>query len=209
MKKILVALLLLIAMVANCVMLASCDMFGGSNDGEDEEWNNEVVEGKINITFYHTMGENLRTVLNAYLEDFEAMYPNIHVIHEPVGGYDDVRSQISTELTVGGGPNLAYCYPDHVALYNVAKAVVTLDEFINGGKATTDAGKLADGTVADLGLTEEQSIYLEDYGHIGQIDQILSLERALKEGKVKEGSTVCMIAAGIGYTWAANIIKWG
>ena len=63
--------------------------------------------------------------------------------------------------------------------------------------------------LADLGLTEEQSIYLEDYGHIGQIDQILSLELALKEGKVKDGSTVCMIAAGIGYTWAANIIKWG
>ena len=63
--------------------------------------------------------------------------------------------------------------------------------------------------LADLGLTEDQSIYLEDYGHIGQIDQILSLELALKEGKVKDGSTVCMIAAGIGYTWAANIIKWG
>ncbi len=63
--------------------------------------------------------------------------------------------------------------------------------------------------LADLGLTEDKSIYLEEYGHIGQIDQILSLELALKEGKVKEGSTVCMIAAGIGYTWAANIIKWG
>ena len=63
--------------------------------------------------------------------------------------------------------------------------------------------------LADLGLTEEQTIYLEDYGHIGQIDQILSLELALKEGKVKPGSTVCMIAAGIGYTWAANIIQWG
>lgn len=63
--------------------------------------------------------------------------------------------------------------------------------------------------LADLGLTEDQSIYLENYGHIGQIDQILSLELALKEGKVKEGSTVCMIAAGIGYTWAANIVRWG
>ena len=63
--------------------------------------------------------------------------------------------------------------------------------------------------LADLGLTEDQAIYLEDYGHIGQIDQILSLELALKEGKVKPGSTVCMIAAGIGYTWAANIIQWG
>ena len=63
--------------------------------------------------------------------------------------------------------------------------------------------------LADLGLTEDQTIYLEDYGHIGQIDQILSLELALKEGKVTPGSTVCMIAAGIGYTWAANIIQWG
>ena len=65
------------------------------------------------------------------------------------------------------------------------------------------------GMLKDLGLTEDQSIYLENYGHIGQIDQILGLELALKEGKVKEGSTVCMIAAGIGYTWAANVIQWG
>lgn len=60
-----------------------------------------------------------------------------------------------------------------------------------------------------LGLTEDQSIYLEDYGHIGQIDQILSLHLALEQGKVKPGSVVCMLAAGIGYVWAANIIKWG
>lgn len=61
----------------------------------------------------------------------------------------------------------------------------------------------------ELGMKEEQSIYLEDYGHIGQIDQILSLHLALKEGKVKDGSVVAMVAAGIGYVWAANVIKWG
>jgi 3-oxoacyl-[acyl-carrier-protein] synthase-3 len=65
------------------------------------------------------------------------------------------------------------------------------------------------GMLQDLGLTEDQTIYLENYGHIGQIDQILSLELALKEGKVKDGDVVCMIAAGIGYVWSANIIKWG
>jgi len=26
---------------------------------------------------------------------------------------------------------------------------------------------------------------------------------------VKDGSVICMLAAGIGYVWAANIIKWG
>lgn len=61
----------------------------------------------------------------------------------------------------------------------------------------------------ELGLREDQSIYLSDYGHIGQVDQILSLKLALKEGKVKDGSVVLMIAAGIGYVWSANVIKWG
>lgn len=60
-----------------------------------------------------------------------------------------------------------------------------------------------------LNLTEEQSIYLSNYGHIGQIDQILSLHLALEEGKVKDGTVISMIAAGIGYAWAANVIKWG
>jgi len=61
----------------------------------------------------------------------------------------------------------------------------------------------------DLGLTPEQTTYLQDYGHLGQIDQILSLELAVKSGKVKPGSVICMLSAGIGYVWAANVIKWG
>jgi 3-oxoacyl-[acyl-carrier-protein] synthase-3 len=63
--------------------------------------------------------------------------------------------------------------------------------------------------VKDLGLTPEQTVYLEDYGHIGQIDQILSLALGLEQGKIKDGSLVCMIAAGIGYVWAATCVRWG
>lgn len=65
------------------------------------------------------------------------------------------------------------------------------------------------GMLHDLGLTEDQTIYLEQYGHIGQVDQILSLALALENGKVKDGKVVCMLAAGIGYVWAANVIRWG
>jgi len=61
----------------------------------------------------------------------------------------------------------------------------------------------------DFNLRKDQTIYLEDYGHIGQIDQILSLYLGLKQGKIRDGSVICMLAAGIGYVWAANIIKWG
>lgn len=63
--------------------------------------------------------------------------------------------------------------------------------------------------VHDLGLRDDQTIYLENYGHIGQIDQILSLHLALQSGQVKDGTVVCMLAAGIGYVWAANIVRWG
>lgn len=60
-----------------------------------------------------------------------------------------------------------------------------------------------------LGLNENQSIYLNNYGHMGQVDQILSLHLAIKKQKIKEGTIISMIAAGIGYAWAANVIKWG
>lgn len=61
----------------------------------------------------------------------------------------------------------------------------------------------------DLGLTEDETIYLDHYGHMGQVDQILSIHLALQQGKIKDGTVVSMIAAGIGYVWAANVIKWG
>ena len=63
--------------------------------------------------------------------------------------------------------------------------------------------------VAELGLNEDQSIYLDKYGHIGQVDQILSIHLAQQQGKLQDGTIVSMIAAGIGYAWNANVIKWG
>ena len=117
--------------------LASC---GGSNDG------------KLHIKFYHTMGENLRKVLNQYVKVFETLYPEYKIDHEQIGGYEDVRDQIATEIVAGKQPNIAYCYPDHVALYNLALAVKTLDDYIASEEVITRA----DGTTEILGLTEEQ-----------------------------------------------------
>jgi 3-oxoacyl-[acyl-carrier-protein] synthase-3 len=61
----------------------------------------------------------------------------------------------------------------------------------------------------ELGLTEEQSVYLSEYGHIGQIDQFISIHEGVEQGKLKDGTVMAMIAAGIGYVWGATIIKWG
>ena len=126
MKKKIIASLLLVAMLLTSVFMSSCAT------QQKAEPNFVVPEGgydgsAVTITFYHTMGANLREVLELYIEEFNKIYPNITIKHEQVGGYDDVRDQINTEITAGNQPNIAYCYPDHVALYNTAKAVVSLE----------------------------------------------------------------------------------
>ena len=119
----------------------------------------------VTITFYHTMGTNLSTVLDDYIVEFNKLYPNIHVSWEAIGSYDDVRDQISTQIFVGSQPNIAYCYPDHVALYNMAGAVATLDNLIDSKIET----KRADGTTEPLGLTAEQKAdFIEGYYNEGK-----------------------------------------
>ena len=53
---------------------------------------------------------------------------------------------------MGNQPNIAYCYPDHVALYNLAGAVATLDDLIDSQIEVARA----DGSTEILGLTDEQ-----------------------------------------------------
>ena len=78
------------------------------------------------------------------------------MVHEQTGGYDDVRDQIQTEIVAGNQPNLAYCYPDHVALYNDGYAVQSLNDFLPGGAYSNEKVTLADGTQVPLALTEEE-----------------------------------------------------
>ena len=85
----------------------------------------------MEIRFYHTMGDSLQKVLATAIAQFQEDYPNVTIKATQVGGYDDVRNQITTEIPQGLEPHIAYCYPDHVALYNRAKAVVQLDNLIN------------------------------------------------------------------------------
>jgi 3-oxoacyl-[acyl-carrier-protein] synthase-3 len=63
--------------------------------------------------------------------------------------------------------------------------------------------------LAELGLGEENTTYLEDYGHLGQNDQVLSLELGLAAGKVRPGSRIVFVGAGLGFVWAATVITWG
>ncbi len=168
MKKRIVALLLLVAMIVSLVACNSNTTNGET--GKNAVANFAVPEGgydgsKVTISFYHTMGSNLTAVLDLYIEEFQKLYPNITVEYTSVGGYDDVRDQISTEITVGNQPNIAYCYPDHVALYNLAGVVTQLDNLIASQEKVT----LSDGTTEILGLTDAQKAdFIEGYYNEGK-----------------------------------------
>ncbi len=66
-----------------------------------------------------------------------------------------------------------------------------------------------DFVVRELGLTEEQSFYLSDFGHVGQQDQAISICKGLETGRLEDGDLMVMVAAGIGYAWSASVVRWG
>jgi 3-oxoacyl-[acyl-carrier-protein] synthase III len=60
-----------------------------------------------------------------------------------------------------------------------------------------------------LGVRPEQSPALDQWGCHGTNDCLLSLELGIKSQAVKEGSLVALVAGGIGFTYAAALIRWG
>ena len=158
--KRLVAILMLVALM---VSLVAC---GGAGDttpvatdasGNAILGNFAVPEGgydgsEVTIKFAHTMGAKLQEVLDYHIGEFNKLYPNIHVEHSSYGGWSDIAGLINTEIMGDNQPNIAYCYPDHVSMYNTAKSTVILDDLINSTIEVTRA----DGTTEVLGLTAEQ-----------------------------------------------------
>ena len=148
MKKILVSLLLLSVMLLNVVVLAACTDDNGGYTALDLTG---TYDGSaVTITFWHTMGIDNKAALDAAIARFNEQYPNIKVDHKSLGDYDEVYSQIQTKLKAGTYPNIAYCYPDHVASYNDARKVVVLDDLINNKNVISSTNEMMGFTQAQL-----------------------------------------------------------
>lgn len=63
--------------------------------------------------------------------------------------------------------------------------------------------------VERLGLSREQTVYLGEYGHIGEQDTIISIVEGLRQGRLHDGDLMVMVGAGIGYVWGATCVHWG
>ncbi|QDX39363.1 3-oxoacyl-ACP synthase [Salarchaeum sp. JOR-1] len=62
-------------------------------------------------------------------------------------------------------------------------------------------------------LTDELGVgdghhYLDRYGHVQSVDQILAVRAGRERGLLEAGDVVLALAAGTGYTWAASALRW-
>ncbi len=166
-KKFLTTLVATLTLGANVVGLASC---GGGTDFTKDVDIVAYDGSEITVTFYHTMGATLKGVLDKHITEFNKIYPNIKIEHETQGDYPELRNTIGTMVSSGHSPSIAYCYPDHVALYNMSKAVVTLDGYINSDEMALTGVTAEDGTAiqAPMGMTaEEKADFIEGYYNEG------------------------------------------
>jgi len=61
----------------------------------------------------------------------------------------------------------------------------------------------------ELGLDPEtDSYYLDEFGHMQSVDQIVALHEGLSRERVGAGDVVLFLAAGTGYTWSATVLDW-
>ena len=113
-KKILAILMAAVLLIGG---LAACGNKGGNGNFAIPEGGYDGSE--VTIKFAHTMGAKLQEVLNYHIDEFNKLYPNIHIEHDSYGGWSDIAGLINTEIMGDNQPNIAYCYPDHVAMYNL------------------------------------------------------------------------------------------
>ncbi len=148
MKKILSLLLIsaLTLSLASCVRIAEEDPFvvdcdeypthpqcGGTATDEAPGLINvlpELPDGNVEITFWHTYGEQKGALLESMIDEFETIYPNVSVTTSSLDDYDILRQTVGAGIKDKVTPTVTVGYPDHIAGYLTGNAVVPLDDFI-------------------------------------------------------------------------------
>ncbi|AXI08180.1 3-oxoacyl-ACP synthase [Oceanobacillus sp. 143] len=60
----------------------------------------------------------------------------------------------------------------------------------------------------NVGINEDQAIYLTHHGHMSALDPCFGLHLAEKNEVLERGDIAVLVSAGTGYTWAATAIRW-
>lgn len=91
------------------------------------------TEREYNITFWAKNDTNVTqaAIYNQAIEDFEALYPNIHVTMKLYTNYINIYNDVITNIATNTTPNVCITYPDHIATYMTGEnVIVPLDDLM-------------------------------------------------------------------------------
>ena len=128
--------------IALCLLLCMiCPILGGCHGSAQqaafvlpEEFD---TSREYEITFWAKNDTNLTQVAiyEQTIEDFEALYPNIHVNLRLYTDYGRIYNDVITNIATGTTPNVCITYPDHIATYLTGtNCVVPLDDLFASEK---------------------------------------------------------------------------
>lgn len=124
MKKLILCLLLLFS-------LWGCHGSSDATSFKIPESFNEDREYEIVFWAKNDTNKVQVAIYQKAIEDFEKLYPNIHVKMRLYTDYGMIYNDVITNIQTGTTPNICITYPDHIATYLTGnEIVVPLDELM-------------------------------------------------------------------------------
>jgi 3-oxoacyl-[acyl-carrier-protein] synthase-3 len=69
--------------------------------------------------------------------------------------------------------------------------------------------KLILAILENMGWTREQTWWsLTENGHLGSVDVLYCLARAMEAGRIGPGSRVVLASSALGFSWAASVLQF-
>jgi len=114
------------------------------------------------ITFWakNDTNKNQVAIYQSAIEEFEALYPNIHVNIRLYTDYGKIYNDVITNIATRTTPNICITYPDHIATYlSGENTVIPLDNLMDDTAYGLNGNKLLFESPSKEGIVTE---YLEE-----------------------------------------------
>ena len=132
MAKRFLATLLSLSMV---LALAGCHGKQGNEAFEVPETFDTSKEYDITFWAKNDSNKTQTEIYQKAIDDFEELYPNIHVNMRKYTDYGKIYNDVITNIATNTTPNVCITYPDHIATYMTgSNVVVPLDDLMNNEK---------------------------------------------------------------------------
>lgn len=137
--------------VVMAAVLSGCHGSAGRDSFEMPRSFDEETVYEIDFWAKNDTNKTQVEIYQKCVEDFEALYPNIHVNLKLYTDYSAIYNDVITNIATDTTPNVCITYPDHIATYMTGDGkIVMLDDIINDPRYGLGGSELKfDGPSAD------------------------------------------------------------